>query len=340
MAVSLASKVLIHPHFMEPEFLVQYNQHSGAFNTLPGGAPDVKLSPVDQVVYMKKLEFRGTAKASQVPGMQLPGVSLIGSLIQTPTYFVRSRAEYDHHDAANAGEWGLSIAEAYRLGQRQAHFILMRSALLYGINAAKGEGLLNTAGATAATLPADPYGVTTISGGYDYGAMLDWLLGQFVSLRSRCYQYGQPSRFVFVGPQRILGTLETRGIIQLTQYQRPGAGVATVPEAIGHIIGAEGSTFEWHYDDTLIGKGAGGTDAVLLVVPEFQKPKPEGTNVIANIKPGTTEAVRMYVDRAAPTEYTTPISGSASGIDVISEQKITSGWGIRPEALSILSMQY
>jgi hypothetical protein len=96
----------------------------------------------------------------------------------------------------------------------------------------------------------------------------------------------------------------------------------------------------WVYDDTLIGKGAGATDAVIITMPEVQKPKGSkiNTNEFAGLAPGLEACTLMYCDMAAPKEIPTPLPGGA--IDVLSEWRITSGWGVRPEAVTIISMQY
>jgi hypothetical protein len=97
----------------------------------------------------------------------------------------------------------------------------------------------------------------------------------------------------------------------------------------------------WTYDDTLIGKGAGGNDAVIITMPEVEKPKGDGminTNEFAGLKPGNDACLTMYADQAAPKEITSPLAGGAT--DVLSEWRITSGWAIRPEAITIASMQY
>jgi hypothetical protein len=49
---------------------------------------------------------------------------------------------------AAAGGWNVALPEAQRLGMRQGIFQQLRNCLLYGMNPAGGEGLLNTAGAT------------------------------------------------------------------------------------------------------------------------------------------------------------------------------------------------
>jgi hypothetical protein len=99
-------------------------------------------------------------------------------------------------------------------------------------------------------------------------------------------------------------------------------------------------TIEWTYDDTLIGAGAGGTDAIILTMPEVKKPagRPFNTNEFAMIAPGLEACALQYIDMAAPREIPTPIPGGA--IDVLSEWRSTPGWALRPEATTIISMQY
>ena len=97
----------------------------------------------------------------------------------------------------------------------------------------------------------------------------------------------------------------------------------------------------WLYDDTLKGKGQGGTDAILIVMPEVANPEGEGsvnTNEFAKLKPGLDACTLMRSDMAAPRAIYTPMPGGA--VDVLSEWRITPGWGIRPEAVTIVSMQF
>jgi hypothetical protein len=96
----------------------------------------------------------------------------------------------------------------------------------------------------------------------------------------------------------------------------------------------------WVYDDTLIGKGVGGTDAIVLVMPEVKKHAGGkiNTNEIAKIAPGIEACSLMYADMAAPREIPTPLPGGA--IDTVSEWRITSGWGVRPETVCVMNVQY
>ena len=62
------------------------------------------------------------------------------------------------------------------------------------------------------------------------------------------------------------------------------------------------------------------------------------TNEFAMLSPSIEGCALQYLDMAAPREIPTPIAGGA--IDVVSELRATSGWGLRPEAITIASMQY
>jgi hypothetical protein len=339
MANIAPSSVRVNPSFVHPEILLPYSQASGAFATLPNDEPEVLLGEGDLYAYIKRLDLRTRVAAGQAAYNSLPSCDVIASEISIPSYLLRVRAEYDHHDTAAMGRWGVSIVEAQRLGMRQGHFQLSRSALLYGFNPVNGEGLLNTPGATAVSLPPDTFGNDTVQT-YDNGQMAIFLLSQIQALKARTVQLGLGQEFTLLGPQRVLGTFEYQNIVQLTSYQRPGAGSATTAGTVKDILDMNGDVISWVYDDTLIGKGANGTDAVLLVMPEVKKPNGGriNTNEFATLAPGMQACTMQLCDMAAPREIPTPLAGGA--IDVLSEWRITPGWGVRPEAITILSMLY
>lgn len=330
------SYVVAQPSYMMPELIMQYQQASGAFDLLAGYDPMVRLSDNSLYVYARAIDVRTKIAAGQHAYNQLPSVTIKPKLLSTPTYLQRVRAEYDHHDVSAGAVWGVSVPEAQRLGMRQAHFQQLRSALLYGYNPANGEGLLNTQGATTVNLPPDSNGNTTIAT-YDNGQLAIFFLSIISALKTRTLQLGQPTRVSICGPQRDLGAMEYQNIVQVTQFQRAGAGSQTTKGVVEAILAMNGDTLEWNYDDTLIGKGAGGTDAIVITLPEVKKP-PErriNTNEFANLSPGLLSCNVQLVDMAAPREIPTPLPGGA--IDVLAEMRVTSGWGLRPEALTILS---
>jgi hypothetical protein len=339
MANIAPSFVMVNPNYVEPGILLPYVQASGAFETLAEGEPLVRLADDDLYVYIKRIDLRSRVAAGQSGYNSLPSVSTALSMISTPSYRLRVRGEYDHHDTAAMARWGVSIVEAQRLGMRQGHFQLARTALLSGFNPANGEGLLNTSGATAVSLPPDSNGNSTVVT-YDNGQMGIFLLTQISAMKTRTNQLGIGRKFTILGPQRVLGAFEYQNIVQLVQYQRAGAGSATTAGLVKDLLAMNDDEIAWVYDDTLIGKGAGATDAVIITMPEVQKPKGSkiNTNEFAGLAPGLEACTLMYCDMAAPKEIPTPLPGGA--IDVLSEWRITSGWGVRPEAVTIISMQY
>lgn len=339
MANIAASFITVNPSYTDPGLLLPYTQASGAFDLLADGQPLPRLADGDLYAYIKRIDLRTKVSAGQSAYNLLPSISTTLSMISTPSYLLRVRGEYDHHDTAAMGRWGVSIVEAQRLGMRQGHFQLARTALLYGFAPANGEGLVNTQGATAVNLPADSFGATTVVT-YDNGQMATFILTQISALKTRTNQLGIGRKFTILGPQRVLGAFEYQNIVQLTQYQRPGAGTASTAGVVKGVLGDNDDEITWVYDDTLIGKGAGGTDAVIINMPEVQKPQGSAinTNEFAKLAPGIEACALQYCDMAAPKEIPTPLPGGA--IDVLSEWRITSGWGIRPETITICSMQY
>ena len=334
-----SSFVIVNPSYMEPGIILPYVQASGAFATLYKGQPQVRLADGDLYVYMKRLDLRNKVAAGASAYNMLPSISTTMGMISTPSYLLRVRGEYDHHDTAAMDRWGVSIVETQRLGMRQGHFQSARNALLYGMNPANGEGLLNTAGATAVNLPTDSNGHSTIVT-YDNGEMAIFLLTQILAMKTRTFQLGIGHKFTILGPQRVLGAFEYQNIVQLVQFQRAGAGSATTAGVVQDVLSMNDDEISWVYDDTLEGKGAGGNDAIVITMPEVEKPKIGGinTNEFANLAPGIDACTLMYCDMAAPREIPTPLPGGA--IDVLSEWRITSGWGIRPEAVTIISAAY
>jgi Uncharacterized protein conserved in bacteria (DUF2184) len=339
MTIQAHAFVTLNPSFMEPELLLQYNQASGFPDLLADGQLRTRLGEDDLVVYAKTMNVRTKMASGQAAYNELPGVDIQAAMISAPTYLQRVRSEYDHHDVAAGGRWGFSVVEAYRLAMRQAHFQLARDASLVGMNPQNGEGMLNAPGATAVNLPPDSNGNTTVST-YDNGQMAFFLAQQVANIKTRTNQLGIPKQFTLLGPQRTLGLFEYN-VVELVQFQRVGAGTASTAGTLKEILMANGDKLVWAYDDTLIGQGANGTDAVILAMPEVTKPAGDrmvNTNEFAKLSPGNPTCLTQYCDMAAPREIISPLAGGAT--DFLQEWRITSGWAMRPQALTIISMQF
>ena len=331
--------VTLNPSFIEPELLLQYSQASGFVDVLADGQLRTRLAEDDLIVYMKQLNLRTKIAASTAGSQELPSVDIQATMLSAPTYLLQVRNEWNHHDVAAGARWGFAVPEAYRLGSRQANFQLCRDANLFGMNPQNGEGVLNAPGATAVNLPPDTFGNTTVVT-YDNGQMALFLQQQVLNIKTRTYQLGIGKKFTILGPQRVLGLFEYN-IVQVVQFQRLGAGTTSTAGVVKEVLMSNGDSLTWAYDDTLIGAGAGGTDAVLIVMPEVDKPAGDravNTNEFAKLLPGNKVCVTQYCDMAAPKEIISPLAGGAT--DFLQEWRITSGWTPRPQAVTILSMQY
>lgn len=341
MANYFPAQAKVSPSFTEPDLIVTYAQASGAFAALAGGKPRVKIGSDDLYVYVNALDLRTESQAAQIAGNFLPSASLVASYYSTPTYLIRARCLYNHHDMAAASHYSVSLPAAQDLAMRQGIFQQMRVGLIFGFNPANGEGLLNAAGATSVTLPPDSFNNTTVST-YDNGQMAQFILNQIVALKSGMYQSGGNIRNTIkvVGPQRVFLQLCYANIVQVTSYQRPGAGTATTGQVVANVALESGDTFEWFFDDTLIGKGSGGSDAVILTMPEIEQPDIPGinTNVFPHLRPSMKDVNVMYADMVAPVKIPTPIPDG--GITEVQELRITSGWNLRPQGIYILNLPH
>jgi len=341
MSAFAPSFITANPHFMMPELIMQYSLASGAFTTLAGENPMPRLGESDLYVYAKKIQLTTQVQANQSQVNQLPSASVIPSMISTATYRMQTRAQYDGFDEAATSHWGYALPEAMRLAARQGIAQQLRNALLYGFNPANGEGLVNTSGATAVSLGADSNGNTGYST-WDSGQLAQFLLNLIGSLKVRTLQIGLPLRLVFLAPQRFISQISYSGVVSLTQFQRVGAGVETAAGLVETVAKwAGGDDVSFAADDTLIGQGSGGADAILLIAPELKIPKANAkinTNVFAQLTPNQTATSLMLTDVSAPTEIPTPIPDG--GITTLYTMRSTSGWGIRPEALTVLSAAY
>ena len=154
-------------------------------------------------------------------------------------------------------------------------------------------------------------------------------------------QLGVGRKFTIIGPQRTLSQWEYN-IVQLTSFQRDGAGSESTRGVFDAILMKNGDELTWVYDDTL--QGAGGdadTDIILIAMPEVEVPKRMSsvdTNVFATLSPNNPTCLTQYSDMAAPREIISPLAGGAT--DVLSEWRLTPGWAPRPQALTIVTARY
>lgn len=331
----------VSPSFVEPKILTRYQQRSGAFAAVATGAPQVKLGSTDLMVYQLAIDMRSQVSVGQSAYADVGGPSFTTHQAAASTYLVRSRANFDHHDTAAAAGWNINLIDANRKAMRGGIAQFARSALLYGVSPSQGEGILNTVGATALTFPADANGKVSITG-MDPAFAAQEVLTLIGQLQSRIYAVGQGAvRVVVLAPQRVIQAWKML-IVPLMSYQRVGGGTNSIAGTVEAVAADGGADVYFAVDDTLIGKGQGGSDMVVICAPEIVNPQ-EGpgsinTNEFATLQNFADDAISMYMDMAAPREVNSPLAGGAT--DQLLEQRITAGWVKRPEAVTLLSVPY
>lgn len=341
MAFQFPTVVKASPSFTEPDKIIKYAQKSGAFNLLAdGGRPRVKLSPEDMSVYIHTLDVRTNQVTGQSSVTELPSASVIGGYVNTGTYLLQTRFTVNYSDNARGAIWGVPAQSAANMAAYQSIFQGMRGGLLYGFTPSRGEGILNAQGVTQTNLPPDSKGNTTAST-YDNGEMLNFLLAQITGVKIRTFQTGNGirSNIKIVSPQRIFAYFAAARIVQLTSYQRPGAGTGTIATSAKLVMESNGDTLEWFFDDTLEGKGANNSDAIIITLPEIETPNDSlyNTNYFAsNLQPQLNACNLMYVDFATPVHIPTPVADG--GLTTVYRQRATGGWGIHPEATTVVNM--
>jgi len=340
-SVNFPAQLKVNPSYSEPDFILTYAQPSGCFDLLESGKPRTKIGDGDLYVYINSIDIRSEQLASQFSPSLLPSASLSATYGQTQTYNLQVRCEYGYDDLSAASNYSVSLPQALDFANQQGIYQGLRSMLLYGLTPGNGEGLINTVGATAVTLPPDSYGNTTVQT-YDNGEMALWFLQQVTNLVVGLYQTGnqQKGKIVILSPQRVFMQFQLANVVQLTSYQRPGAGTGTTASMIQDITQKAGYELEWYYDDTLEGKGAGGADMVILSMPEIETPTVSqfSTNKFGETKPHLNAVNLMYTDMAAPMKIPTPVPDGA--LTEIQRIRATCGWCVRPQGLFLLSLPY
>jgi hypothetical protein len=330
------AKIQAQPSYTMPGMIVQQSLVSGFTGILGGGNVQARLNTTDVAVYMQSLKFKANSVISQNPANSLPnGVDLLPEMRSIPTYFIRAKAEYDSHDVAAAGNWNVSLDAAIKLALKQSHFERIRDAALYGVNAGNNEGILNAPNIGTAALPADSHANDGWID-YDNGELLTWLLHRINDITSRTFTSGAPVRLAMLMPVRLLNKLTT-GIVQLVSYQREGAGSNSVEGSLKSVLEWNGKDIEFYVDNTLEGKGDGGTDGIILAIPELvdQSDSAFNTNVFASLQPNITANIVQMCDTPEPVFKTVPLS--LDNNEIMSEQKIIPAWGLRPEAITFIS---
>jgi len=116
----------------------------------------------------------------------------------------------------------------------------------------------------------------------------------------------------------------------------------TVAQEIELICKEFGYKISFHFDDTLIGKGANGADMVILTTPELNVPDlpnlSVNTGAFNEMEPAMKAVNVMYADMAGPMNIPTQVPDG--GITTVKEIRCSSGWNLRSQGLYLLSLPF
>ena len=180
-------------------------------------------------------------------------------------YTIQARYEYTDQQAAKLGKIipGVGIEKllddlCQQGVQQRRHY-----GALFGFDPAQTQGLVKQG--TTATFPADSDANTTVSA-YNPDELLAFMAGQARTAMNNTYGMAKP--VVFMSSVRVVNFIRST-MINLTQYQMPGAGVDSVGGAYNRVVGEwlGVGKIEFIADDLLKGTGTNGADIMLFVAP-------------------------------------------------------------------------
>jgi hypothetical protein len=339
---SFPQRVLTTASYQEPGFIVEQAQTSGYPKLFDKGL-DSKLSPYDLAVYFKSISRRSSAQASQNEYGMLPSASIVAAQYSIPAYKLWTRSIVGVDEAAVASQtWGYGLMEGRRTLGHEAIYQAARTAAIFGVNPANGEGILNSPNIITGNLPPDSLGNDTFVT-YDSNDLFQLLLNTVTNLIIGTFQGGLRPTIVILGPQRIINAMVTAKIVKLTSFQRQGSGSASAGVSAklqGDQADFAGYNLDYQVDDTLMNSGPSGSDIVIFTIPSMDVPGAKfNTNEFgANSQPQMKSINKMYIDAPLPREIQVPISGGATELTQISN--ISSGVCLRGQATNVLYVPY
>ncbi|CAI3954116.1 unnamed protein product [Commensalibacter communis] len=338
MAVSAPARFQLNPNFQDPRPVVDLFQRSGAMKVLPDGHPKSGINFTDKMVYVNRLTLKTQNSISQDSQNQLVGADIIMSQMQTAVYLLQVAVSYNRHEAGAVSNYGVSLPQAYSLGLNQSIYNQLRHLLLYGFQPEFGEGLLNAPGIKKTVLPPDDNNTKDIKNMIS-GHISTVILNEIQDIISRTQQSGMKNVITILAPQRVLNLFAFAKIVNLATFQLAGSGTATIKGQLDAVLKDNDTVLLWQYDDTLESKGDNSTDAVIITLRQLDLSGQDvyaNTNIFADSITHNDACNAMYTDLPAPLEIISPLPGGATHLQ--KELSATSGWALRPEATTVLSV--
>jgi hypothetical protein len=262
MAGSNLTRVV--PHTVIPGVIAPVNQNADYLKAFAG---ITKLGEIgDDYAYLTTLEkihtpttigqqWRGGVDTAQFATNQLA----------YQYYTIQARFEYTDQQAAKLGKIlpGIGIHDLFGRLSRQGIAQRDHYGALFGFDPAQTQGLVKQG--TTASFPADSDGHSTLTA-YNPDELMAFMAGQARTAMNNTYGMAKP--VVFMSSVRVVNWIKST-MINLTQYQMPGAGVDSVGGAYSRVVGEwlGVGKIDFVADDLLKAAGTNSTDVMLFVAP-------------------------------------------------------------------------
>ena len=253
-------------------------------------------------------------------------------------YTIQARFEYTDQQAAKLSKLVPSIGIDNFLDKLCQQGVNQRRhyGALFGFDPAQTQGLVKQG--TTATFPADSDANTTISA-YNPDELMAFMAGQARTAMNNTYGMAKP--VIFASSVRVVNYIRST-MINLMQYQMPGAGVDSVGGAYSRVVGEwlGVGKIEFIADDLLKAAGTNSTDIMLFIAPglaEQDSVPPEFSQYKLDDQPGNM--MNTFMDNAGGLIISrNPIMNRVTSVDY--SLQTTPGAVIRADAVRVIEAAY
>ena len=325
------------PHSIIPGVVAPVNQNADYIKALAGitkygdlGSDYLYLTTLDKIDTPTTIgqQWRGGVDTAQFSNNQLAW----------QYYTIQARMEYTDQQAAKLGKIlpGIGIDTLLDKLCRQGINQRDHYGTLFGFDPAQTQGLVKQG--TTATFPADSDAHTTVSS-YNPDELMAFMATQARTAMNNTYGMAKP--VVFMSSVRVVNWIKSV-MLNLAQYQMPGAGVDSIGGAYSRVVGEwlGVGKIEFIADDLLKGAGTGGADVMLFVAPgltEQDSVKPEYSQYLLGDLP--MNMMNTFKDEAGGLIISrNPVINRVTSADY--SLQTTPGAVIRADAVRVIEATY
>lgn len=325
------------PHSIIPGVVAPVNQNADYIKAFAGitkygdlGSDYLYLTTLDKIDTPTTIgqQWRGGVDTAQFSNNQLAW----------QYYTIQARMEYTDQQAAKLGKIlpGIGIDQLLDKLCRQGINQRDHYGALFGFDPAQTQGLVKQG--TTATFPADSDAHTTISS-YNPDELMAFMATQARTAMNNTYGMAKP--VIFMSSVRTVNWIKSV-MLNLTQYQMPGAGVDSIGGAYSRVVGEwlGVGKIEFIADDLLKGAGTNSSDLMLFVAPgltEQDAVKPEYSQYLLGDLP--MNMMNTFKDEAGGLIISrNPVINRVTSADY--SLQTTPGAVIRADAVRVIEALY